>query len=200
MYCLGRNQIDPGCCYTMQTGRRFQISRIRVRDMTSRHIPGLPGVLRHSVKLRTSIPQDTSLRERVPSSPTWGIAPLCQTTDFIPEYIAERACPIQAYLGYCVVTPSNYGLLYPRIHRWKIVSHPGLPGVLRHSVKLRTSIPQDTSLRERGEQGFEGGGAFSPKSRSFTVNFKDFFLCSGFSRSISKVFLHVDILAVRYPG
>jgi hypothetical protein len=26
--------------------------------------------------------------------------------------------------------------------------HPGLPGVLRHSVKLRT-LPQDTSLRDR---------------------------------------------------
>jgi hypothetical protein len=30
------------------------------------------------------------------------------------------------------------------------VEHPGLPGVLRHSVKLRT-LPQDTSLRERVE-------------------------------------------------
>jgi hypothetical protein len=52
----------------------------------------------------------------------------------------------QAYLGYCV-TPSNYGL-NPRTHRWESVSHPGLPGVLGLSVKLRT-LPQDTSLRER---------------------------------------------------
>jgi hypothetical protein len=29
-------------------------------------------------------------------------------------------------------------------------NHPGLPGVLRHSVKLRT-LPQDSSLRERVE-------------------------------------------------
>jgi hypothetical protein len=29
--------------------------------------------------------------------------------------------------------------------------HPGLPGVLRRSVKLRT-LPQDTSLRDRVEK------------------------------------------------
>jgi hypothetical protein len=66
---------------------------------------GLPGALHHSVKLR-SIPQDTSLRERVPSRPTWGIASLRQTTDYTSGSIAQRACPIQAYLGY-YVTPSN---------------------------------------------------------------------------------------------
>jgi hypothetical protein len=32
-----------------------------------------------------------------------------------------------------------------------VVSHPGLPGVLCHSIKLRT-LPQDTSLRERVEK------------------------------------------------
>jgi hypothetical protein len=70
------------------------------------------------------------------SKPTWGIVSLCQTIDFTPGYIAERACPIQAYLG-CCVTLSNYRL-YPRIHHWESVSDTGLPGVLCHSLKLLT--------------------------------------------------------------
>jgi hypothetical protein len=56
------------------------------------------------------------------SKPTWGIASLRQTTD-LPQDTSLR----------------------------ERVEHPGLPGVLRHSVKLRT-LPQDTSLRERVEK------------------------------------------------
>jgi hypothetical protein len=132
--------------------------------------PDLPWVLHHSITLSNYrlLPQDTSLREHLPSRPTLGIVSLCLTMDFIPGCIAERACPIQAYLGYCF-SLSNYGLyprmhrwesvshpglptwciaslcrtmdFYPRIHRWESVSHPGLPRVLHHSVILRTSTP-----------------------------------------------------------
>jgi hypothetical protein len=54
--------------------------------------PGLPGVLRHSVKLRTSTPGYIAERACRASRPTWGITSLRQTTDFTPGYIADRAC------------------------------------------------------------------------------------------------------------
>jgi hypothetical protein len=40
--------------------------------------------------------------------------------------------------------------------------HPGLPGVLRHSVKLRT-LPQDTSLRDRVEKSCWTSLAWCPR-------------------------------------
>jgi hypothetical protein len=50
------------------------------QDASLRH-PGLPGVLRHSFKLRTSTPGYIAETSR----PTWGIASLIQTTDFYPR-------------------------------------------------------------------------------------------------------------------
>jgi hypothetical protein len=96
--------------------------------------PGLPGLLCHSVKLQTSTPGDISETSR----PTWGIVPLCQTTDFYPRRhtglpgvlrhsvklqtstpgdIAETSRPTWGIASLL----SNYGL-YPRINSGESVS------------------------------------------------------------------------------
>jgi hypothetical protein len=83
------------------------------------------------------LPQDTSLRDRVEHP---GLS-LHQTTDFYPRiHRWAIVSSIQAYLRYCV-TPSSYGLLPQDTSLSDRVEHPGIPEVLCHSVKLRTSTP-----------------------------------------------------------
>jgi hypothetical protein len=73
------------CCglsFSKNNWRRNNWAYTKTLTMSSRPTC----VLCYSVKLRT-LPQDTSLRERVPSRPTWDIVSLRQTTDFTPGYI-----------------------------------------------------------------------------------------------------------------
>jgi hypothetical protein len=50
------------------------------------------GVARKLVPYLIPIPFRQEKVSFLPSRPTWSIASLCQTTDFTPGYIAEKAC------------------------------------------------------------------------------------------------------------
>jgi hypothetical protein len=66
--------------------------------------------------------------------------------------------------------------------------HPSLPGVLRHSVKLRT-LPQDTSLRDRVEKSCWTSLAWCRRLYNISCGFLK--TCQNWSCNISKTFHYI---------
>jgi hypothetical protein len=124
--------------FMMHVGSRRQpfvhVTPTLPQDTSQRH-PGLPGVLRHSVKLRT-LPQDTSLRHP-------GYLGYCVTPSNYGLYRRIHGWDIQAYLGYCV-TPSNFGL--PRIHRRESVVRRAVGPRWLDRCRLHDSFDNDNVL------------------------------------------------------
>jgi hypothetical protein len=65
-----------------------------------------------------------------------------------PPLVDELGLGLQPETHYLVAIRKELASI---VSLFLIPDHPGLPGELRHSVKLRT-LPQDTSLRERVEK------------------------------------------------